>query len=402
MKQLIALGRLKGTIRFYGTPAEERIGGKIYMIREGLFRDADVVLVWHPSDETNVDYEGSQANIQFVVEFRGRTAHAAADPWNGRSATDAIELFTHGVNMLREHVRPSVRMHYMVERAGDVPNVVPDYARILTWVRDSKRVGVDEVFARVQDIARGAALMAGVEHTLSIQTGYSDTNILETGNRLLQDNLLWSGRRRLHGARRRRSRGRCRRRRGRTRWGWSPPRCRSSRSGDPPGGSTDVGDVSWVAPTLHFIGGDRAQGRAVARVARRGSSGTSIGHKGMMVAANTLAATAVDLFEGTPCARPFARSWPRRRRASPTGRSFLTGRRRCRSSEWVEPAAGCSHLAAVAPLNSVHAGHRVPGRTARSRASARARFGGRFSHGGRAEERTPRLSVPRSRGAAGW
>ena len=151
------------------------------MIREGLFRDADVVLAWHPSDETKAEFEGFQANVQFIVEFHGRTAHAAADPWNGRSATDAIELYTHGLNMLREHVKPSVRIHYTVERSGDVPNVVPDYARILTWVRDSKRAGVDEVFARVQDIAKGAALMAGIKHTLSVQTGYTDMNILETG-----------------------------------------------------------------------------------------------------------------------------------------------------------------------------------------------------------------------------
>ena len=110
IKELIASGTLKGTIRFLGTPAEESIGGKIYMIREGVFKDVDAVLVWHPLDETFVDNEGAQANVQFFVEFRGRTAHAASDPWNGRSAADAAEAFTHGVNLLREHVRPTVRM----------------------------------------------------------------------------------------------------------------------------------------------------------------------------------------------------------------------------------------------------------------------------------------------------
>ena len=193
IKELMAAGTLKGTIRFLGTPAEESIGGKIYMIREGVFKDVDAVLVWHPSDATKVDYEGAQANVQFFVEFRGRTAHAAADPWNGRSAADAIEAFTHGLNLLREHVKPTVRIHYTVQRAGDVPNVVPDYARILTWVRDSKRPGVDDVFARVQEIARGAALIAGVEHTLTIQTGYTDMNILESGLKLLHENLALVG-----------------------------------------------------------------------------------------------------------------------------------------------------------------------------------------------------------------
>ena len=299
VKELIASGKLKGTVRFYGTPAEEKIGGKIYMIREGLFRDDDVVLVWHPADETKAEFEGFQANIQFNVEFRGRTAHAASDPWNGRSAADAIELFTHGLNMLREHVKPSVRIHYTVERAGDVPNVVPDYARILTWVRDSKRAGVDEVFARVQDIARGAALMAGVEHVLTVQTGFSDMNILETGSRLVHDNLMWLG----------------------------PPvytadelafaRALQQTTGkeakgmvaaavpvkpippDPPGGSSDVGDVSWVAPTLHFYVATAPKDVPWHAWPVVASSGTTIGHKGMLLAAKTLAATAVDLYENT-------------------------------------------------------------------------------------------------------
>ncbi len=131
IKELIASGTLKGTIRFLATPAEESIGGKIYMIRDGIFKDVDAVLAWHPGDETTVDNEGGLANVQFFVEFKGHTAHAAADPWNGRSATDAIEAFTHGVNLLREHVKPTVRMHYTVQRAGDAPNVIPDYARIL-------------------------------------------------------------------------------------------------------------------------------------------------------------------------------------------------------------------------------------------------------------------------------
>jgi aminobenzoyl-glutamate utilization protein B len=162
IKEMIAAVTLKGTIRFLGTPAEESIGGKIFMIRDGVFKDVDAVLVWHPADETKADNEGIQANVQFFVEVKGRTAHAASDPWNGRSAPDAIEAFMHGLNLLREHVKPTVRMHYTVQRAGDVPNVVPDYGRILTWVRDSRRKGVDEVFARVQEIARGAALIAGV------------------------------------------------------------------------------------------------------------------------------------------------------------------------------------------------------------------------------------------------
>ncbi len=99
------------------------------MAREGLFDDVDAVLAWHPSDETQADMTSSQAMVSLIVEFEGRTAHAAGDPWNGRSALDAAELFTHGINMMREHVKPTSRMHYVILAGGDVPNVVPAYAQ---------------------------------------------------------------------------------------------------------------------------------------------------------------------------------------------------------------------------------------------------------------------------------
>lgn len=296
IKEMIAAGTLRGTVRFYGTPAEESIGGKIYMIREGLFKDVDVALVWHPDDKTTVDNLGAQANVQFMVEFRGRTAHAAADPWNGRSAADASEAFTHGINLLREHVRPTVRLHYTVERAGDVPNVVPDYARVHTWVRDSRRPGVDTVFARVREIARGAALIAGVEHTLTIQTGTSDMIILDRGLKLLHDNMSWIGAPTYTDAEQTFART--------LQANTNQPQVGMKAQlaplapilPDPPGGSTDVGDVSYVVPTLHFYGATAPSGVPWHAWPVVASSGMSIGHKGMMAAASTLAATAVDLF----------------------------------------------------------------------------------------------------------
>ena len=309
IKELLAAGTLKGTVRFLGTPAEESIGGKIYMIREGIFKDVDAVLVWHPGDETKVDYEGAQANLQFFVEFKGRTAHAAADPWNGRSAADAIEAFTHGLNLLREHVKPTVRIHYTVQRAGDVPNVIPDYARILTWVRDSKRAGVDEVFARVQEIARGAALVAGVEHSLTIQTGYSDMNILESGLKLLHANLAWLGEpdytaeeqafaRALQKVTGKEEKGMVA-----TLVPFKPI------AADPPGGSTDVGDVSWVVPTLHFSVATAPKGVPWHAWPVVASSRMSIGQKGMMLAASALAATAVDLFSDASALDGIRKEW---------------------------------------------------------------------------------------------
>jgi aminobenzoyl-glutamate utilization protein B len=297
IKDLIAAGTLTGTIRFLGTPAEEAIGGKIYMIREGVFKDVDTVLVWHPGDETKVDYEGAQANLQFFVEFRGRTAHAAGDPWNGRSAADAIEAFTHGLNLLREHVRPTVRIHYTVQKAGDVPNVVPDYARILTWVRDSKRAGVETVFTRVQEIARGAALVAGVEQTLTIQTGYSDMNILESGLKLLHENLTLVGDP-SYTAEEQAFARELQKTTGQKEVGMvSALEPLKPIAKDPPGGSTDVGDVSWVVPTLHFSVATAPKDVPWHAWPVVASSRTSIGHKGMMRASQALAATAVDLFQ---------------------------------------------------------------------------------------------------------
>jgi aminobenzoyl-glutamate utilization protein B len=312
VKEMIAAGALKGTIRFLGTPAEESIGGKMYMIREGVFKDVDAVLAWHPGDETKVDYEGAQANVQFFVEFRGRTAHAAADPWNARSAADAIEAFTHGLNLLREHVKPTVRIHYTVQRAGDVPNVVPDYARILTWVRDSKRPGVDEVFARVQEIARGAALIAGVEHTLTIQTGYTDMNILESGLKLLHENLALTGdpsytaeeqafARELQKATGKKEIGMA---------GALGPL--KPLAADPPGGSTDVGDVSWVVPTLHFSVATAPKDVPWHAWPVVASSRMSIGHKGMMRASQVLAATAVDLLQDAARLEAIRTEWARK------------------------------------------------------------------------------------------
>src|SRR5688500_8446989 len=98
------------------------------MARKGILKDDDVCLAWHPADEIRADTQSSQAIIDFVVEFKGKAAHAAFDPWNGRSAVDGLEAMTHGLNMLREHVRPSVRIHYVIAKAGEVPNVVPEYA----------------------------------------------------------------------------------------------------------------------------------------------------------------------------------------------------------------------------------------------------------------------------------
>jgi aminobenzoyl-glutamate utilization protein B len=304
VKELIAAGKLSGTVRFYGTPAEEAIGGKVYMTRGGLFRDVDVALAWHPADRTEADMQGGQALVDLVVEFEGRTSHAAFDPWNGRSALDALELFTHGVNMMREHVKPTVRMHYVIQEGGNAPNIVPDRAKLWIWARDFERKGVEEVLARLRPMAEGAALMAGVTAKVSVQAGDYEMLVNEAGARLLDANLRWLGpiaytpeeeafAKALQKAA-----------------GVEPVGMETAigalEGQEKEGGSTDVGDVSWNVPTLHVsvtTAPRRVPWHAWPVVA---SGGMSIGHKGMVQAAKTLAATMVDLFDD-PAARAAVR-----------------------------------------------------------------------------------------------
>jgi aminobenzoyl-glutamate utilization protein B len=297
IKERIESGDLKGTIRFYGTPAEESLDGKVFMAREGLFNDLDVCLAWHPGDRTEADIDSSQAMVDLRVDFSGRTAHAAYDPWNGRSALDGLEAFTHGVNLLREHVKPSVRLHYVIEDGGDVPNVIPDRTRLRLWVRDSTRAGVDAVMERVREISRGASLVAGVESKIELQSGVYELLVNREGAKLLHANLTRLGpieytEEELKFARALQKSS------GVAEKGvdGSIQPLREPKS-DPPGGSTDVGDVSWIVPTLHATVTTAPWEVPWHSWPAVASHGMSIGHKGMIQAAKALAATMVDLYE---------------------------------------------------------------------------------------------------------
>jgi len=297
VKELIADGKLKGTIRFYGTPAEENYGGKIYMAREGLFNDLDVCLDWHPDFENKANMQSSQAMTDLLVSFHGVSAHAAYDPWNGRSALDAAELFTTGVNFLREHVKPSVRMHYVYRDAGKVPNVVPDQASVWIWIRDSKRNGVKIVEDRVRDIAKGAALMAGVTMDIKIQAGDYELLVNETGERTLQKNMemigpiIYTPEEMAFGKQIQKEAGieetglR----------GQIKPL--EQKKDDPEGGSTDVGDISWIVPEITLMATTAPYQTPWHSWMVVACGGMSIGHKGMLFASKALGTTIVDLFE---------------------------------------------------------------------------------------------------------
>lgn len=189
VKRMMADHGTAGTVRLYGTPAEETVVGKVYMARDGLFDDLDASIVWHPGQRTAVSNHRARALNNFEVAFRGQAAHGAADPWNGRSALDAVELMNHGVNMMREHVQPSARIHYVIPNAGEVPNVVPDYARAWYYVRDTTRAAVEKNYAWMLDVAAGAAQMTRTTHEVFLVTGVHTYTLVRPLQEAMQANL---------------------------------------------------------------------------------------------------------------------------------------------------------------------------------------------------------------------
>ena len=298
IKELIEAGKLKGTIRFYGTPAEEDLAGKVYMARAGLFNDLDICLDWHPDYENRANMQSSQAIADYTISFKGKSAHAALDPWDGRSALDAAELFTTGINFMREHVKPSVRMHYVyTDNSGSIPNVVPENAGVWLWIRDSKRSGVAEATARMMDIAKGAALMAGVDYEVKLNNGLYELLINEAGAKALHENMSLVGpikytadeiafadkimkengmeAKGINGA-------------------IKPIELTLE---DPVGGSTDVGDVSYIVPEISLQATTAPYNAPWHSWIVVASGGMSIGHKGLLFASKCLGTTMVDLFE---------------------------------------------------------------------------------------------------------
>ena len=297
IKELIERGDLTGTVKFFGTPAEEKFFGKLWMIREGVFDDSDIIMDWHPGDQTEANVQPSLALVDFMVEFTGQSAHASADPWNARSASDALELYTAGINTFREHVRPSVRMHYHIQDAGQVVNVVPDYSRIWVRVRDITKEGLAPVYEQVRKMAGGAAIMANVDHTVSLVSGIHDLLPNRTGGAVMQKNLETLGdiqysqeeidfaieMQKANGKPTLGIDGKIR------------PLRETLES--PGGGSTDVGDVSYNVPVVSLSATTAPKGVPWHSWSVVASSGMSIGHKGMLHAAKALGMTMIDIFK---------------------------------------------------------------------------------------------------------
>lgn len=297
IKNLIEQGKLEGTIKFYGTPAEEKYFGKLWMAKAGLFDDLDVCLDWHPSSKTEAAVQSSLALVDFTVEFYGQSSHAASDPWNGRSASDAVELYAHGINALREHVKPTVRIHYHIQDAGKVVNVVPDYSRIWVRVRDIKRAGMNEVYERVKAMAQGAAILANVDYEINLISGIHEILPNREGGKALQKNLetlgdLTYSKEEIEFAHA------IQEATGKPLLGLDgtikPLR---ETLENPGGGSTDVGDVSFIVPVVRLNATIAPVGTPWHSWAVVASGGMSIGHKGLVYASKALAMTAVDLFK---------------------------------------------------------------------------------------------------------
>jgi aminobenzoyl-glutamate utilization protein B len=285
-----------GTIRIYGTPAEEGGSGKVYMVREGLFDDVDAVLSWHPDSVNQAQASPSLANRSARFHFRGVSAHAAMAPEKARSALDGVESFNYMINLMREHVPQETRIHYVITSGGEAPNVVPDYAQVYYYVRHPDADTVRDIWTRMEAAAQGAAQGTGT--TVDWEIMHGNLNLLPNPVivQRMQANLESLGgvkyneeeqafAETIHAT-------------------FDKPKYElgteqivlETLTGLSMG-STDVGDVSWTVPTAEFGAATWVPGTSAHSWQAIAAGGTTIGIKGLQLAAKTLALTALDFYE---------------------------------------------------------------------------------------------------------
>jgi aminobenzoyl-glutamate utilization protein B len=300
VKEMMEKQHISGTLRYYGTPAEEGGSGKVYMVRDGLFKDVDVVLHWHPSDHNAVTNGGALAVISAKFTFHGVASHAAVAPDRGRSALDAVMLMGNGIEFMREHVPSSTRIHYIITKGGVAPNVVPDLAEMYVMARNPSMTTLNGIWARIVKTAQGAELMT--ETKVDVKIISSDSNIV--ANNVLaavaQKNLEEVGGYELKAEQKEFATH--------LQKSLSPEAIKDLdttnvvqplRAIDPnaPSASTDVGDVSWTVPTIGFVAATFVPGVSAHTWQAAASAGMSIGQDGMVIASKALALTAIDLFK---------------------------------------------------------------------------------------------------------
>lgn len=321
LKEQMEAKRIPGTVRFYGCPAEEGGGGKIYMARAGAFADCDAALAWHPATESRSSLSSNLANITAKFRFRGRAAHAAGSPEKGRSALDAVTLAAHGIDLLREHVPQQTRMHYVITNGGEAPNVVPEFAEVYVYARHPEMDVLDGIWARVLKCAEAGAL--ATETKLEVVPVNSAYNLLPNDalaklvdRALRKIGPLEYDAEDMAFAEKLRStipglEGRLERTR----------EVRPIEDGLGYG-STDVGDVSWVVPTINFRVATFVPGTPGHSWQAVACSGASVGRKGMVVAAKALALSGLELLT-TPAELAAARESFEKRKAGRSYRSRL-------------------------------------------------------------------------------
>lgn len=284
------------TIKLVGTPAEEGGSGKVYLARAGVFDDVDVVLHWHPSDRNSASPSSSTANKSGRFTFRGRAAHAASAPDRGRSALDGVEAMNYMVNLMREHVPQMSRIHYVITDGGDAPNIVPEQAQVYYYVRHPKPSRVKSLFKRVVKAAEAAAM--GTETEVSVEVMHGNYPVLpnHTLARVVHENLVALGGVDYDQAEQTFAEN--------IQASFQIPRLPlgSEQQVQPYAfrqgmGSTDVGDVSWLVPTVGFTTATWVPGTSAHSWQAVAAGGMSIGHKGMHLATKLLAQTAVDLIQ---------------------------------------------------------------------------------------------------------
>ncbi|MGE4409965.1 MAG: amidohydrolase [Sphingobium sp.] len=312
---------IKGELRLYGAPAEEGGSGKVFLVRAGLTKDVSAMLHWHPGDRYSASQGHALANISGKFRFHGIAAHAAAAPERGRSALDGVEALDMMVNMMREHVPQETRIHYVITDGGKAPNVVPDTAEVYYYVRHPDQKVVAEIMGRVKKAAEGAALGTGTTVEFNQVGGTFDLLPNDVLGHVMYDNLKSVALPDYSSAEKDFI--------GKIQTSF-PKGIRMGdgtvapyTSGEITPASTDVGDVSYTTPTAGMAAATWAAGTPPHSWQAVAASGTSVGVKGAVVAAKTLALTAAELFQSPDILARAKEELDRRRGADFEYRSLL-------------------------------------------------------------------------------
>ncbi len=296
LKDYIKKNKIKGTVRFYGCPAEEGGSGKVYMTRAGLFNDVAIALHWHAGSGNSANPRPALANKSAKFRFYGRSAHAAAAPQEGRSALDAVEAMNYMTNLMREHMDTSSRIHYVITRGGEAPNVVPDFAEVYYYSRHPKRDEVVKLFDRIVKTAEGAAMGTGTTMDYEMIGGTHDLLYVPSLQKRVHKNFQTIGGYQYNNEE------------------MAFAKEISATLGKPlnmeyvegiepydinakAGGSTDVGDVSYTVPTAGLRAATWVPGTPAHSWQAVAAGGTSIGTKGLIIAAKALTLTGMQLLD---------------------------------------------------------------------------------------------------------